>query len=223
MLNFEVSADGYTAKLTGDTELEGHYRSQFTNGLCAGCHFKHKNQSEICEQAKCMYHQNVFGKEIIWLYEKPLTESKESPKETLSKRHKHADLMIQYANDCTLPVWVKCAKDDRWIPSTMPNWYEDYEYAVGEKPKDAKLMKYPNGTVEFYAPESKEPEIDTVVYVVGLDGIFPESWGNTYEDKLTLAKGIIHLTREGAELHHKALVEWHTNVFKEMKEEQNVV
>jgi hypothetical protein len=221
MLNFEVSIDGYTAKLTGDADLEGHYRSQVQKDYkisCSGCHFFSTDQ-DVCSESKCRHHQNVFGKEIIWLYEKPLTEPKESPKETLSKRHKHADLMIQYANDCTLPVWVRCAKNDPWLPSSMPNWYEDYEYAVGEKPKDAELMKYPNGTIEFYAPESKAPEKNTKVYYIDFNKVSTKTWNGSIWCEMALAKGIVHLTMGNAELHLEALVEFHAKLFN--KEHSN--
>lgn len=214
-LNFEVSADGYTAKLTGSEGLDGVYIAVNPSGGgwgCNGCAF-YDADPYVCAVSKCEANTNVLGKPIVWHYKEPL----ETPKETLSKRHKHADLMIQYANDCTLPVWVRCAKDERWLSSTVPNWYEDYEYAIGEKPKDAKLLKYPNGTIEFYAPESKEPEMNSTVYFVGIKGVYTENWMNTFGDQLVLQQGLVHLNRTYADLHHKAFLEWHTNVFKEMK------
>lgn len=210
-LNFEVSEDGRKAKLTGSEGLDGVYIADNPSGGgwgCAGCDF-YDSDPYICAVAKCEANTNVFGKPIVWQYKEPL----ETPKETLSKRHRHADLMIQYANDCTLPVWVRCAKDECWLSSESPAWYEDYEYAIGEKPKDVKLMKYPNGTIEFYAPESKEPKKNTRVYYIDFNKVSTETWNGSMWCEIALAKGIVHLTRENAELHQEALMEFHTNLF----------
>jgi len=50
-----------------------------------------------------------------------------------SNRHKHAELMIAYANDTTLKFQYRSNPDEEWSDLSQPNWYPDFEYRI--KPK----------------------------------------------------------------------------------------
>lgn len=46
------------------------------------------------------------------------------------KRHKHADLMIAYANDTSLVIEWKSKLGNEWAISKAPIWDESYEYRI---------------------------------------------------------------------------------------------
>ncbi len=63
-----------------------------------------------------------------------------------NNRHKHADLMIAYANDTTLEIQWRSNPDEEWSDlSQQPSWYPDYEYRI--KPK-TELVKVYNWTMQ---------------------------------------------------------------------------
>lgn len=49
-----------------------------------------------------------------------------------NKRHKHADLMIAYANDCSLVI--EYLQKDKWWVTTGPTWDKRFEYRI--KPQE---------------------------------------------------------------------------------------
>ena len=46
------------------------------------------------------------------------------------QRHKHADLMIAYANDTSLVIEYRVDSEDDWYPMKCPSWNKHYEYRI---------------------------------------------------------------------------------------------
>lgn len=55
-------------------------------------------------------------------------------------RHKHADLMIAYANDTSLVVEV-CEGGD-WCETSQPLWRTDLRYRIKPEPKKVYVYAY---------------------------------------------------------------------------------
>lgn len=124
-------------------------------------------------------------------------------------KHKHAELMALYAQDAmeTETPW------ERWeyrqigisvwdtITRGHPNWLYNFEYR--RKPYTIRIGNYDvpepcreglkKGTGYFY-PQLKYEESSYHV------------WENDLVDKLLLKNGLVHLTKEAAEIHLKALL-----------------
>ena len=73
-------------------------------------------------------------------------------------RHKHADLMIAYANNKNLEVQFRMNEQSEWCDvEALPGWLEDLEYRI--KPKQAKkgdLICEIDGVKWWLGPESEE-------------------------------------------------------------------
>ena len=115
----------------------------------------------------------------------------------MTKAHKHKDLIIAWANGETIQFWGY-----GWIDVLEPNFNSDAKFRV--KPKTISI----NG-IEVPTPEQQKLSEGTRYYVPCLEA---DDWINWYEwsdasiDKRVLGLGIIHLTREAAEQHAKALL-----------------
>lgn len=124
-------------------------------------------------------------------------------------KHIHADLMLQYAQDAMTTdkpweLWeFKNSASCIWSSlAEHPSWYENLDYR--RKPRTINI----NG---FDVPEPvREPlEIDEVYYTFNLStsNIAGDTvWDGRSFDLLNLKRGLIHLTKEAAELHAKALL-----------------
>ena len=72
-------------------------------------------------------------------------------------RHKHADLMIAYANDKNLEVQYRMNEQSKWCDIPLPGWSEELEYRI--KPKEAKKGDFIceiDGVKWWLGPESEE-------------------------------------------------------------------
>ncbi len=120
-------------------------------------------------------------------------------------KHKHYDLIVKWASDPD--AWTVEAlrwHDQEWIPMDLPHLYDWMEYRLIPKRK----MMHLNG-VEFPAPEREAPEDRTHLYVPApLEEylVLPFRWMNYDIDKILLKRGLVHLTREAAEAHAKAML-----------------
>lgn len=122
-------------------------------------------------------------------------------------KHVHAELMLQYAQDAmtTDKPWELWEGSDNgvWLPMEgTPSW--DIRLQYRRKPRTIKI----NG---FDVPEPvREPlDIGTKYYCVIAsheDYAATIVWEGDVYDKRFLSRGLIHLTREAAELHAKALL-----------------
>ena len=119
--------------------------------------------------------------------------------------HKHAALMLQYAQDAaeTKIPWKrweykKDGRNDEWLPvlNAHPDWNVNFEYR-----RKSQVIKV--GKWEFPKPTNVTPEKGTRywVVVVLLDGYVPYDyiWMDEEEDFALLGHNMIHLSREAAQ------------------------
>ena len=118
--------------------------------------------------------------------------------------HNHAALMAQYAEDAleTDAPWERWEQGGTWIWETCryhPSWLPGQNYR--RKPHTINI----NG---FEVPEPciKSPELCTSLWKTTMSGRWHFLWANTTHQKEWLRLGIVHLTKEAAELHAKALL-----------------
>lgn len=121
-------------------------------------------------------------------------------------KHKHFDLIVQWASDPE--AWVveyRSVVTGRFIPigfESYPEWHPETEYRL--IPKCG--MMHLNGA-EFPAPEREAPKAGTTFYTPNPHRIeaLPWTWG--VADFLDwIPKGLVHLTREAAEAHARAML-----------------
>lgn len=124
-------------------------------------------------------------------------------------KHIHADLMIQYAKDATetdkpWDRWeIYSEVNDRWEHLKCQAFFtENYQYR--RKPDVIKINGF-----EVPAPLKVAPKIGTAYSYANPsleDFHITYTWDNDDFDKRLLQKGLIHLTKEAAIAHAKALL-----------------
>jgi hypothetical protein len=124
-------------------------------------------------------------------------------------KHKHAENMLAYAQDAmeSEKPWERweyyCFHKGKWVPiHNSPLWDDGAEYR--RKPRTINI----NG---FEVPEPvREPlRIDDDYYIPYLGSpslTVDTTWWNDDCDTNRIKSGIVHLTKEAAELHAKALL-----------------
>lgn len=128
----------------------------------------------------------------------------------MTKPHKHKDLIIVWANGGTIQWWSDGQQS--WRDVHQSNLYQSNLYQPDFN-CDAKFRVKPktisiNG-IEVPAPEQQALDTGTIYYMPSLlnSTLFGCcSWDNDGEDKRTLSRGLVHLTKEAAEQHAKALL-----------------
>jgi len=128
--------------------------------------------------------------------------------------HPHAELMAQYAEDARRApepwlLWETRDPDlrsDYWSNLHQhPRWEEDMEYR--RKPEPVRTINI-NG-YEVPEPLQEAPKDGTPYWTPTLyqgDLTSPVTWRSDLVDLRVLQRGLIHLTREAAEAHAKALL-----------------
>lgn len=121
-------------------------------------------------------------------------------------KHKHYDLIVQWASDPE--AWVveyRFSSREAWNDAgDAPLWYESVEYRLIPKRK----MMHLNG-VEFPAPEREAPARGTTYWMCDLLSpakVFESQWQAMNVDRTALERGLVHLTREAAEAHARAML-----------------
>ena len=136
-------------------------------------------------------------------------------------KHKHAELMMQYAQDAmeTDKPWerweFRVDLYSKWIELTGNTvWYEDIQYR--RKPKMISVTLASGEVVRWPAPHCTELEYgDPYFYFVPTHGdIMLKNWDCAPGDRTTLSNGYIHLTKEAAEQHSHALFKINNQVAK---------
>ena len=121
--------------------------------------------------------------------------------------HKHAALMLQYAQDAaeTDKPWERweCNDGVAWRPFTMkhPSWLQDCEYR--RKPR---TMTY---SVTMPEPMREAPQLDTEYYLVSLfEPMHFEVayWGDCHGERMLLKRGLCFATKEDAIAAAKAML-----------------
>lgn len=120
-------------------------------------------------------------------------------------KHKHYDLIVQWASDPEAWRVEYEVSGFRWIDCTeSPVW--DSRLKLRLIPK--RRMMHLNG-VEFPAPEKEAPEDGTICYLpcvnpIGSDPFFLVRTSRHLDKHLKA--GLVHLTREAAEAHARAML-----------------
>ncbi len=129
----------------------------------------------------------------------------------MTEKRPHADLAIKFYSDTKMRCW-RWYWDGSWEDITHPSWHEDDIYEVCEhKPthKPKKLVTLAG--ITFNAPESVEPALGTVYWVPAplstSNNTVSVRWKDGVFDRCSLERGFVHLDKEDAELHAKALIE----------------
>lgn len=57
-------------------------------------------------------------------------------------RHKHADLIIEWANGAEIQIYVSKRGDWMWVDTCEPMWLESAKYRIKPEPKPDVVMRY---------------------------------------------------------------------------------
>lgn len=116
---------------------------------------------------------------------------------------KHLEVKREYYNDPeNVVVQFKSERVDDWLPCTRePDWSAEC-YRI--KPKTIRI-----GEIDVPEPVRETPENGQRYFVIDHttpDAIDEYQWRDDDVDNRWLSRGLIHLTKEAAELHAKALI-----------------
>ena len=137
-------------------------------------------------------------------------------------KHKHAELMMQYAQDAmeTSEPWKRWQynsnKDDLGFIScdkyTMA-FYDDYDYR--RKPKMVSVTLANGETVSWPEPHKVILDYGIYYYTACEDGeVGMYEYKNTIYDNNCIRFGLVHLTKEAAKQHSHALFKINNQVAK---------
>ena len=127
----------------------------------------------------------------------------------MNKPCKHFEQMQQYLEDCAInekpwELWElwEVGSPARWNPlANHPWWDANIEYR--RKPPAQKYIMI--GDVEVPEPLRVAPEIGCPYCVIWAFGVVQGQWYGSVPDLKALAYGLVHLTKEAADLHFEAL------------------
>ena len=123
--------------------------------------------------------------------------------------HKHAALMLQYAQDAAetdrpWERWEFKTDGNTWVElSKNPSWFEDRKYR--RKPQVIRVGRH-----EFPEPTKEEPKIGANYWIVSLyanRGHIAESfvWNGSFLDYGCLKHNMAHLSESAAQAHADVL------------------
>ena len=130
--------------------------------------------------------------------------------------HRHAALMLQYAQDAmeTNRPWERwqysCrGKSKRWEDADSHlAWNPNTEYR--HKPKMMKATCADGTEVKWPEPMREAPELGTTYYIAAYFGYSSpyegSKWADDDIDRCRLHSGMLHKTKEAAEMHTQALI-----------------
>lgn len=130
-----------------------------------------------------------------------------------TNKHKHYDLIIQWAKDPSQKVWY-LNPSGCWREATTPTWNLDFTYHIGEQPPPPK-RKIMIGDIEIDAPEVNPPKEYYVPMITEIKLHVKYIWNGDTHDLLWLKRGLIHLSPEAAIEHAKALIKVSTTTSPE--------
>lgn len=121
-------------------------------------------------------------------------------------KHKHYDLIVAWAANPSQKVWYKGSGDD-WRPVEIsPSWRYEYDWHIGEHPPKRKIKI---GETEIDAPEIESLRVGTEYFVPNV-GRYNHAdlidWRDSDLDQNMLKRGLVHLNKEAAIAHAKALI-----------------
>ena len=118
-------------------------------------------------------------------------------------KHKHAELMMQYAQDAmeTNTPWelweLYYINGYKWVDCTSsPAWYDHIEYRRKPKMINVTLM---NGEVASWPePYTGALLLGTSYWSLGLTEVRHHTWNNSHIEQLVKEQGLIYLVKEDA-------------------------
>lgn len=221
-----LSDDQNTLKITEPSPLAGVYKAEALDDYdCRDCAFV----KEICHDYKCTTYDRADERDIYWIKQEqpkvepkqepnslpePIQEPLKTPQDYQPKPHKHKELIKVWLEDTNQKVWYWLHHAKQWseVTASAIPWSEDIIHAVGDKPTEPpeKMLKFPWGTIEFYAPYAFESKM--YAGEVGDHNIFEVSTLEHYFN-----------TSEHSDLFQKACKEYHINLEKFLKGELNAM
>ena len=135
-------------------------------------------------------------------------------------KHKHAELMMQYAQDAmeTDKPWelweYSHASSNGWRNlDKMPSWRIGNDYR--RKPKMLSVTLANGEVVSWPEPHKTELNYNDVYYTISSNcDALQMQWGAVENDNGRLKMGSVHLTKEAAEQHSYALFKINNQVAK---------
>ena len=136
-------------------------------------------------------------------------------------KHKHADLMLQYAQDAMITdrPWELWESRPNTLSNTELGWMPCTSHL--QFSPEREYRRKPNMNINGFAvpsPRQTLPTIDTVYWVPNILSESDYARQSTYKglaaEYLLFSRGLIHLTKEAAESHAKALLSF-TNLNQE--------
>ncbi len=122
--------------------------------------------------------------------------------------HKHAKLMMEYAKDAAVhdkpwKLWEMLTLIGEWVElECHPRWYAHHVYR--RKPRTINI----NG-IEVPAPVREDLNRGDIYFAVDFAedcNVYDYTWAGDSADKRMMSNGVIHLTKEAAIQHSKALI-----------------
>ncbi len=120
-------------------------------------------------------------------------------------KHKHYDLIVKWAADPSQKVWYY--NGSGWFLSVIePVWNPDYTYHIGDTPPK-KQIKIGGVWIDEPVREPLSQRQEYYTTIITYDNLFMKSrWDGGNVDLVRLKRGLVHLTKEAAIAHAKALI-----------------
>ena len=136
-------------------------------------------------------------------------------------KHKHAELMMQYAQDAMeankpWELWeMRLPANNTWLNCTDGNMHFSSMFEYRRKPKTLSVTLENGEVVSWPEPHRTELEYGDPYFSVDVDGsVIGDGWDCIAWDNDVLANGWVHLTKEAAEQHSYALFKINNQVAK---------
>lgn len=156
----------------------------------------------VIGQMPSMQSSTLDKKLVFWL-------NNENKMQEEVKPHVHCDMMIAYAKNPTLKVFVWYKNDWQKVAGSPP-WDPQKIYAIGEKPTQppVRMVTYLGGTIQFPLPVLYKLRPGTEYFCINAKGIVERyTWRDSYWDIYQLRAGSIHLDESSAKAQQKAFQE----------------
>ena len=127
----------------------------------------------------------------------------------MNTRHKHADLIKRWLDGHDVQYRHKDQTSWRNV-----GYFSDFAFPSGYEFR-LKPSTFPIGEWEAPRPETKEPEDGDIYFVPDLlsrNFVYQYTWREDTIDKRALARGLVHLTKEAAFQHGRALAAFSENI-----------
>ena len=136
-------------------------------------------------------------------------------------KHKHAELMMQYAQDAMesdnpWELWeMRFPANESWSSCTDGDMHFSLQFEYRRKPKMISVTLANGEVVSWPEPHKGDLDCNDHYFTVGDGGeIAHYSFQNTSIERKTLRFGLAHLTKEAAEQHSHALFKINNQVVK---------